>query len=302
MHRFSSRMSLVHQHAPEPGPHPGLRGAFVVHGNADLLLYFASRKPGDGARGTPRFSHGIPLGQFGALYGSVPVLLVTAPILLVILAGCGATPFNLPGRATPTRAALPTLGSQDTFVVTATLPASLTTEAAAEPTATSVPAPSLPPPTIVVQVAPTRAPTLTSVPAGAGTAQVKIFLIAVGDNGVSGPKIGCGDSAVGVIRVVPVTKAPLTAALNELFSLHDQFYGQSGLQNFLYQSRLQLQSVAIANGVATIKLTGTLLLGGVCDSPRVDAQITNTALQFSTVHSVDVSINGKPLKDLLSGK
>jgi hypothetical protein len=233
---------------------------------------------------------------------SGPVLLLTAAILLVILAGCGATPFNLPGQAAPTRAALPTLGNSNTLVVTATLPAAPTTEPGAEPTATSVPAPSLPPPTIVVQVAPTTAPTRTSVPAVGGTGQVKIFLIAIGDNGVSGPKIGCGDSAVGVIRVVPVTKAPLTAALNELLSLHDQNYGQSGLYNSLYQSHLQLQSVAVANGTATIKLTGALLLGGVCDSPRVDAQITNTALQFSTVHSVDISLNGKPLKDALSGK
>jgi Sporulation and spore germination len=240
--------------------------------------------------------------------GSVAVpapnaLVVLAAILLAILTGCGAVPFNLPGQSGPTRVVLPTLVNPITIVITATLPPSPPTEPAAEPTATPIPLPTSPPPTVAVQAAPTQAATTpTSVPAGGGTTQVKIFLIAVGDNGVSGPKIGCGDSAVGVVRVVPATKAPLTAALNELLSLHDQNYGQSGLYNSLYQSHLRLESVAIAGGVATIKLTGTLLLGGVCDDPRVDAQLTNTALQFSTVHSVDISLNGKPLKDYLSGK
>ena len=30
---------------------------------------------------------------------------------------------------------------------------------------------------------------------------------------------------------------------------------------------------AIKNGIATIELTGMLMLGGVCDNPRLEAQI-----------------------------
>jgi hypothetical protein len=231
-----------------------------------------------------------------------PIVLLAIAGLVVLAAGCSAIPLNLRVQATPTPAALPTLGNPNSLVVTATLPASPTTAASPAPTATPVQTPNIPPATIVVQVAPTLSPTFTPVPAGGATTQVKIFLIAIGDNGVSGPKVGCGDSAVGVIRVIPATRAPLSAALNELFSLHDQFYGQSGLYNSLYQSHFQLQSVSIVNGTATIKLTGTLLLGGVCDDPRVDAQITYTALQFATVRAVDAFLNGKPLKDALSEK
>lgn len=233
---------------------------------------------------------------------SGPVLLMTAAVLLVLLASCGPNGLSLPGQAAPTRASLPTLSNPVTIVVTATLPPAPPSGPTTESTAISVASPTPLPPTVVVQVGPTKAPIKTPVPAGTGNAQLKIFLIAVGDNGVSGPKIGCGDSAVGVVRMVPSTKAPLTAALNELLALHDKDYGQSGLYNSLYQSHLQLQSVAVVNGVATIKLTGTLTLGGVCDDPRVDAQLTNTALQFSTVHSVDISLNGKPLKEVLSEK
>ena len=42
------------------------------------------------------------------------------------------------------------------------------------------------------------------------------------------------------------------------------------------------------------------MLGGVCDSPRFEAQIEQTALQFSTVSSVEVFINDIPLQDVLS--
>jgi len=44
------------------------------------------------------------------------------------------------------------------------------------------------------------------------------------------------------------------------------------------------------------------MLGGVCDAPRVEAQIEQTALQFSTVHEVAVFINDVPLEDVLSLK
>jgi spore germination protein GerM len=131
---------------------------------------------------------------------------------------------------------------------------------------------------------------------------VKISLIAIGDNGMSGPKIGCGDSAVQVQVRVPYTQGVLRAALDKLLSIKQRDYGQSGLYNVLYQSDLRLASVAIENGMATIRLAGTLMLGGECDSPRVDAQIRYTALQFSTVQDVAIFLNDKPLADVLSLK
>jgi hypothetical protein len=44
------------------------------------------------------------------------------------------------------------------------------------------------------------------------------------------------------------------------------------------------------------------MLGGVCDAPRVEAQIKQTALQFSTVSDVEVFIDDIPLEDVLSQK
>jgi hypothetical protein len=89
--------------------------------------------------------------------------------------------------------------------------------------------------------------------------------------------------------------------LNNLLAINDQFYGESGLYNALYQSDLVVQGINIQNGRATIALTGTLTSGGVCDDPRIMEQLRQTALQFSTVNSVAITVNGVPLESLLSG-
>ncbi len=132
---------------------------------------------------------------------------------------------------------------------------------------------------------------------------IKVFFIALNDNGKAGKMIGCLDSVVAVDRPIPETSAPLTAALNLLLAFRtQQYYGQSGLYNALYQSNLKLSGVSISGGKATINLTGTYTLGGVCDGPRFLAQIQETALQFSTVNEVIILINGKPIDSILSGK
>jgi hypothetical protein len=60
--------------------------------------------------------------------------------------------------------------------------------------------------------------------------------------------------------------------------------------------------VTLSAGKATIKLSGTLMLGGVCDNPRVKAQLEQTALQFSTVKDVAIFINNVTLDQALSLK
>jgi sporulation and spore germination protein len=171
---------------------------------------------------------------------------------------------------------------------------------AVNPTATVVvPSPTvvLPTATQVQQIPPTSAaPTSTS----ATEQNVKIVLIALEDNGQSGTLVGCGDSAIPIHVTIPPTQGVLRAALEKLFSAKQQFYGESGYYNALYQSDLAVAGVTIEQGKAIIRLTGTIVLGGVCDAPRVEAQIEQTALQFSTVSDVAVFVNDVPLADVLS--
>lgn len=190
---------------------------------------------------------------------------------------------TLAPTAMPTIITVPVVAtppSEPTLVVTQT-----------QPTATALPARTLPA---------TRSAATATLPAG--TMRYKLFFVALEDKGKSGKKIGCDDSIIAVERTMPTTTAPLTAVLRELLAIRETMYGASGLHNALAQSDLKVESVSIINGRAEIRLSGSLKLGGVCDGPRVDAQIKETALQFSTVKGVAVWVNGKPLESLLSQK
>jgi hypothetical protein len=95
--------------------------------------------------------------------------------------------------------------------------------------------------------------------------------------------------------------AQISTMLAELFSITDQFYGESGLYNALYQSTIAVDSVDVdASGHATVNLTGDILLGGTCDSPRFKTQIERTAGQFPAITGVTVNINGEPIDVVLS--
>jgi hypothetical protein len=139
-----------------------------------------------------------------------------------------------------------------------------------------------------------------NVPVDGRFTRTQIYLIALEDAGQSGQEIGCGDSVLPVEVEIEPTVAPLRAALETLLAIDSEFYGQSGLYHALYRSDLQVEGIDIVNREAIINLSGELMLGGACDNPRVEAQLTQTALQFSTVDAVTIRVNGTPLAELLS--
>lgn len=148
-----------------------------------------------------------------------------------------------------------------------------------------------------------NSPTLTkagSAEGQIGKTKIKIFLVALEDNGQTGKMIGCGDSIVSVDRGEKNTQEPIKTALEELFSIKEQFYGQSGLYNALAQSNLKVDQASLDNNKATVYLSGTYSLSGTCDNPRFEAQIKETVLQFAS--EVKVFLNNKPLEEVLSGK
>lgn len=145
-------------------------------------------------------------------------------------------------------------------------------------------------------------PMTTSKPSSA-TMKVNIYFIALNDNGKSGPKVGCGDSVVAIQKTLPSTKAPLSAVLTDLLSLNTQYYGENRLYNALYQSNLRLYSVIInPQGKTIIKLSGGVKLGGVCEGPRIIAQLRQTAFQFPSVKEVTIYLNDKLIEEAFSAK
>ena len=128
---------------------------------------------------------------------------------------------------------------------------------------------------------------------------IKVYLVAVGDNGKTGKKIGCGDSLVAVTRTIKKTPAPLTAALRELLLTPQHPDGSPKLENFWKGRNLKVTSVSIRNHTATIHISGEVLVAGVCDEPRIESQIQETARQFPTVKRVRVFIGNRTLAEAI---
>jgi hypothetical protein len=205
-------------------------------------------------------------------------------LIVLFLTGCGTLEIGIEHKAnsTATVNVLPTDESVSTSPIE--MPS---------PTTAYLP----PAETILLPTATLAAPTHTPAPH-----MVQIYLIAIDDNGQSGQLVGCGDSVIPVQVEAISTKEVLRVSLEKLLALKEQFYGESGLYNALYQSDLHVESISLENGKATIYLTGTMMLGGECDNPRFEAQLESTVLQFSTIQEAAIFINGKSLKEALSLK
>lgn len=142
--------------------------------------------------------------------------------------------------------------------------------------------------------------------------EVRIFLVeleAGGEEAAGTPRagdtFGCGDRLRAV--AVPVategvpTEGRITAALGSLLEAS----GGQGLYTALERSQLEVERVepvAGVEGLYRVHLTGQLRLGGVCDNPRVRAQLEATARQFAGVEDVEISIDGQPLESFLTGR
>ena len=112
-----------------------------------------------------------------------------------------------------------------------------------------------------------------------------------------GKKRGC-DAVNMVTRTIPRTDAPLTAAMQQLFA-EPEGAQPSEEYSFIARTRetLQFDHATVADGVASIYLTGKLSgLAGICDDPRAEIQIEETALQFPTVTSVKIFLDDKETK------
>jgi hypothetical protein len=138
-----------------------------------------------------------------------------------------------------------------------------------------------------------------SLQADSPTGRVRIFLIATEDSGGLGRKVACSDSTVPVVVELPRQRPALEGALEALLAHDGRYDRATGLYNPLYASPLEIQRVERADGEARVYLTGYVEVGGDCDGPRMLAQLTETALQFSDLQRVQFYLGGKPLGPLL---
>jgi hypothetical protein len=223
-----------------------------------------------------------------------PFIWVVILSLMIVTTACGLPLSAGSTIPTATTSSLPTV-----VFPTTTQPDVVVTASPTQPTAPSATFTQMAPAATRTQPPP-AAPTHTNTPMQ--LSEVTIFFIAVGDNGLTGPKIGCDDSLVAVKQPIEPTSGVIRAALNQLFSFKEQEIGQSGLYTALWQSDLSIESARVDSGVATVYLTGQVQLGGVCDTPRFKAQIEETILAQSGVTGARVFLNGVPIDQALSSQ
>lgn len=142
----------------------------------------------------------------------------------------------------------------------------------------------------------------TSLSAGSITDRGRIYLIELEGGGAEGRRIGCGDSAVAVEMPLERRQDALRGSIEALLSMTETYDLRSGLYNALHGSRLEIDRIERSGAEVRVYLKGYLEIGGECDSPRVLAQLTETALQFPDVQRATFYLEGKPLSGLLPGR
>ena len=126
-----------------------------------------------------------------------------------------------------------------------------------------------------------------------------MYYVALDDGGSSGVRFGCNDSLVAVHDADPSILEPLQAAMSQLLSGRGAA-PPSGLYNSLASSTLQYASGYFDGTTVVVNLTGSVQPGGVCDIPRIEAQLTHTAVTAVGAIRAEIYINGVTLAEVLS--
>lgn len=144
---------------------------------------------------------------------------------------------------------------------------------------------------------PTSTPATSTPLSSAATSSVLLAMLDT-EHVSNGPSRGC-DTVVMVSQQIPSTTAPLTAAMNALFAISTT--SVQGWFNYIPRTSatLTFAGATVVNGTANIYLSGSLSgLAGVCDDPRTEIQIEETAKQFPTVQQVQLYLNNQPVNTL----
>ncbi|MFL4474987.1 hypothetical protein ACIPVK_13400 [Paeniglutamicibacter sp. MACA_103] len=129
-----------------------------------------------------------------------------------------------------------------------------------------------------------------------------IFYVALGDQGQAGPMIGCGDSIVATETGPVIYASQVEASMSDLLENKDTVHGESGLMNALAGSNLSYVSSSVWGDTVTVELTGDLSSGGICDDPRIIAQLSYTAMVAAGSGEAKILVDGTDITDKLSQK
>ncbi|MBT2512404.1 GerMN domain-containing protein [Arthrobacter sp. ISL-30] len=127
-----------------------------------------------------------------------------------------------------------------------------------------------------------------------------VYYVAVDDGGRQGMRFGCNDSLVAVRAAGTPAGEPLAIALAQLLSPGGQAPATSDLYNALSASSLNYVSGYLHGTTVVVNLSGQLQPGGICDNPRIEAQLTQTAVAATGASRAEIYVDGRNLDELLS--
>lgn len=101
-----------------------------------------------------------------------------------------------------------------------------------------------------------------------------------------GETFGCNDKmAYTMVPRAAATDDVVSDALVSLFAIRES--NHNNLYNGLYQSKLSVDKIISPDGVTTeVWLKGTVTSGGVCDDPRIKAQIEGTVKRLRPKYKI----------------
>ncbi len=123
------------------------------------------------------------------------------------------------------------------------------------------------------------------------------YYVRLDDGGAGGVRFGCNDSLAGVRRAVAESTEPLATAMRAL--LDGVAEPAPGLYNSLSGSTLTFLSGTFDGTSVTVYLSGSIRPAGVCDIPRIEAQLTQTAVASVGAIRAEVYVNGVGLAEAL---
>ncbi|MEN9582938.1 MAG: Sporulation and spore germination [Candidatus Parcubacteria bacterium] len=122
------------------------------------------------------------------------------------------------------------------------------------------------------------------------TTNIKVYFY----NAVSNPGLPDCRINYAVNRSIPQTSAVARASLEKLFAGPTAAESAAGYGSFIQQG-VVINSLTITNGVAYLDISKEPSTGGSCGVTGSSMQIKNTLLQFPTIQSYSLTVNGQVL-------
>ena len=141
-----------------------------------------------------------------------------------------------------------------------------------------------------------------------------LYGVILEDGGQNGEVVGCGDSLVpavyytsenfknvkkGMVKeshIADVIRALFITSNESIGGADDNEFGNGVLYTAAHQPDLTVEGIETNGDTANVFMSGTITLGGACDTPRFVRQLEKTAIQFEGIDYARFYLDGSEAK------